>query len=215
MDLVLDAFEAAIGPNGPNPLHHRIEHALQVTDDQLARMVAMDLATVVQLDGAAIDWVRWAASEGDGGRDYESEDVSWLARWREFVDAGLHVAGSSDAPWFFPGFTITADIGRPVDEIAGGMDGRGREFPETPPWMSEQLLTAEQGLRAVTVEAAWALRDEARRGHLAPGTLGDVTILSGDVLDATPGEIRSMDVVATIVGGVVAYCSDTAVWGDD
>ena len=51
--MVLDAFEAAIGPTGPNPLHHRIEHAIQVTDDQLARMVAMDLATVIHLDGAA------------------------------------------------------------------------------------------------------------------------------------------------------------------
>lgn len=214
MDLVLDAFEAAIGPNGPNPLHHRIEHALQVTDEQLARMVAMDLTTVVQLDGAATDWVLWAASEGESGRDYEREDVSWLARWRDFVDAGLHVAASSDAPWFFPDdFTMTDDIGRPVDEIAGGMDGLGREFPETRPWMLDQLLTAEQGLRGVTVDAAWALRDETRRGHLAPGTLGDVTILSGDVLDATPDEIRNIDVIATIVGGDIAYCSEAEVCG--
>ena len=43
--------------------------------------------------------------------------------------------------------------------------------------MLDQLLTAEQGLRAVTVDAAYALGDETRRGHLAPGTLGDVTIL--------------------------------------
>ncbi len=42
--LVLDAFEAALGPSGPNPLHHRIEHAVQVTDEQLARLAAMDLA---------------------------------------------------------------------------------------------------------------------------------------------------------------------------
>ena len=56
MDLVLDAFEAALGPTGPNPLHHRIEHAVQVTDEQLARMVAMDIATVIHLDGAA-DWL--------------------------------------------------------------------------------------------------------------------------------------------------------------
>ena len=55
-ELVLDAFEAAIGPTGPNPLHHRIEHAVQVTDEQLARLVAMDIATVIHLDGAA-DWV--------------------------------------------------------------------------------------------------------------------------------------------------------------
>jgi predicted amidohydrolase YtcJ len=206
--MVLDAFEAAIGPTGPNPLHHRIEHALQVTDEQLARIVAMDLVPVIQLDGVATDWVSWAkTAEGDSRRDYESDDVGWLGRWRDFVDAGLHVAGSSDAPWFFPDFKMTDDIGRPVDQIAGGMDGRGREFPETRPWALDQLLTAEQGLRAVTVEAAYALRDEARRGHLAPGTLGDVTILSGDVTSATPDEIRAMKVVATIVGGLGAYCA--------
>jgi predicted amidohydrolase YtcJ len=214
MEVVLDAYEAAIGPTGPNPLHHRIEHALQVTDDHLARMVAMNLATVVQLDGAAVDWVRWAASTDEDGRDYEKEDPSWLGRWRDFVDAGLHVAGSSDAPWFFPNdFAMTDDVGRPVDEIAGGMDARGREFVESPPWMAEQLLTAEQGLRAVTVDAAWALRDEARRGHLAPGALGDVTILSGDVSGASPDEIRAFEVIATIVGGDTVFCRAPEVCG--
>jgi predicted amidohydrolase YtcJ len=206
--MVLDAFEAAIGPTGPNPLHHRIEHALQVTDAQLARIVAMDLVPVIQLDGVATDWVSWAkTAEGDSRRDYQAEDVDWLGRWQDFVDAGLHVAGTSDAPWFFPDFAMTDDMGRPVDEIAGGMDGRGREYPQTPRWAEDQLLTAEQGLRAVTVDAAYALRDEARRGHLAPGTLGDVTILSGDVTAATPDEIRAMTVISTIVGGVAVSCA--------
>ena len=91
------------------------------------------------------------------------------------------------------------------------MDGLGRANPETPPWVLDQLLTAEQGLRAVTLDAAYALGDETRRGHLAPGTLGDVTILSGDVTAATPDEIRAMTVVATIVGGVAAYCADPEV----
>ena len=36
--------------------------------------------------------------------------------------------------------------------------------------MASQLLTAEQGLRAVTLDAAYALRDETKRGHLAVGT---------------------------------------------
>jgi predicted amidohydrolase YtcJ len=218
MELALDAFESAIGPNGPNPLHHRIEHAIQVTDEQLARLVAMDLAIVAQLDGVATDWVLWTSfpeNEDDRHRDYEAEGVSWLGRWRDFVNAGLHVAGSSDAPWFFTEQGLTGDIGRPVDEIAGGMDGRGRNFLETRPWALNQLLTADEGLRAVTIEAAYALRDEERRGHLAVGTLGDVTVLSGDVLDATPDEIRALDVVATIVNGTIAYCSETEVCGLD
>jgi hypothetical protein len=53
-----------------------------------------------------------------------------------------------------------------------------------------------------TLDAAWALGDEARRGHLAPGTFGDVPILSGDVTSASPDEIRAMKVAATIVGGI-------------
>jgi predicted amidohydrolase YtcJ len=60
----------------------------------------------------------------------------------------------------------------------------------------------------VTVEAAYALGDEAQRGHLAPGTVGDVTILSGNLTDATADEMRAMTVVATIVGGVIEYCAD-------
>ncbi len=63
----------------------------------------------------------------------------------------------------------------------------------------------------MTLDAAYALGDEARRGHLAPGTLGDVTILSGDVLAATADEIRAMSVVATIVGGIPTYCADPTI----
>ena len=215
-EMVLDAFEAAIGPTGPNPLHHRIEHALQVTDDQLDRMVAMDLVPVIQPDGTAYDWVTWAASlEGEDGRDYQSEDVSWLGRWRDFVDAGLHVAATSDAPWTFPDMALIDDVGRPMNGIASGMDSRGQNLTGAPEWVVDQLLTAEQGLRAVTVAAAWALGDETRRGRLAEGTLGDVTVLSGDITSGTPDEIRALEVIATIVGGDVAYCSLADVCGPD
>ena len=206
LEILLDAYEAALGPRGPNPLHHRVEHALQVTDEQLARLVAMDIATVIHLDGAP-DWVLDEDVLTGVDRTTPREEQGWLTRWRDFVDAGLHVASATDAPWTFPGMVLTDDMGRPVDHIAAGMDGRVRSSPETPPWLLDQLLTAGQGLRTVTLDAAYALGDEARRGHLAPGTLGDITILTGDVTDATPDEVRAMQVVATIVGGVPAYCS--------
>ena len=211
-DMVLDAYQAALGPTGPNPLHHRIEHALEVSDEQLERMVAMDLVTVVHPDGGAADWVLWTEYLGMGA-DYPAEQIGWLARLRDFLDAGLHVAAATDAPWFIPDFALTERIGRPLDQIAGGMDGRLREYPDTPEWMLDQLLTAEQGLRAVTVEAAYALGDETRRGHLAAGTLGDLTILSGDVTGATADELRAMEVIATIVGGVVEHCADPDICG--
>ena len=215
-ELVLDAFEAALGPSGPNPRHHRIEHAVQVTDEELARMVALDLAVVIHLDGEA-DWIMYDGFLADFDRDRPPADIeAQVGRWRDFVDAGLHVASSTDAPWTFPDFEpgdrlveLNEDMGRPVDQIATGMDGKARMVPKLPSWLLDQTLTAELGLRAVTLDAAYALGDEARRGHLAAGTLGDVTILSGDLTGgATPDEIRAMDVIATIVGGVPEYCRD-------
>ena len=206
-EMALDALEKAIGPNGPNPLRHRIEHNIQVTDAQLARMVALNVPTVIHLDTAVADWLGGPDSLADLGGD-----TAWLTRWKDFADAGLHVAAATDMPWILPDFKLTDDIGRPVDQIAGGMDPRGRTYPEPPAWMASQLLTAEQGLRAVTLDAAYGLRDEAKRGHLAVGTYGDVTILSGDLTGgATPDEIRAMTVIATIVGGAVAFCGDRAV----
>jgi predicted amidohydrolase YtcJ len=202
-EMVLDAYESVLGATGPNPLRHRIDHAIQVSDAQLARMVALQAPAVVHLDAAAADWLLEADYQANLG-----EDATWLTRWRDFVEAGLHVAAATDTPWIYPGHVLTDDIGRPVDQVAGGMDARGRAHPEPPPWMAAQLLSAEQGLRAVTLDAAYALGDEAHRGRLAAGTYADVTILSGDATGGgSPDEIRAMSVVGTIVGGRVAFCA--------
>ena len=102
-------------------------------------------------------------------------------RWRDFFDAELHVASADDAPWVFPSLELTEDVGRPFDQIAGGMDGRGRANPETPPWALEQLVTPSQVLPSLTIDAAYALNDDANRGHLAPGAYADITVLGRDI----------------------------------
>ena len=149
---------------------------MQVTDEQLARLVAMDIAIVTHFEGAN-DWLLDDRVVAEFDRDNPGEQLPLLDRWRDFVDAGLHVASATDAPWTFADQVLLDPIGRPFDQIAAGMDGRVRTSPDPPAWSVDQLLTAEQGLRAVTVDAASAIGDEARRGHLAPGTMGDVTIL--------------------------------------
>jgi predicted amidohydrolase YtcJ len=204
-DAVISAFETALAGE-PNTLHHRIEHAVQVTDAQLDRMVASDIVGVVHLDGAAADWVLEPDYLGNLG-----VRPRLLARWRDFIDAGLHVAAASDAPWVFPEFALTDDIGRPFDQVAGGVDGRGRANFSPPEGVTIQLVTAEQALRAITIDAAYALGDEARRGHLGVGAYADLTILGGDLLDATTVEIRGFRVIATIVGGRIEHCSDPAI----
>ncbi|MGH2381225.1 MAG: amidohydrolase family protein [Candidatus Limnocylindria bacterium] len=67
-------------------------------------------------------------------------------------------------------------------------DSRHAAIHMAAPWpiRSSPSCSAEQGLRAVTIDAAYALGDEDRRGHLAPGAYADITILSGDVTSARP-----------------------------
>jgi predicted amidohydrolase YtcJ len=204
LDMVLDAIDHALD-GGPNTLHHRVEHAIQVTDEQLARMVDLDVVVVIHPDAAASDWPLYDDFVGRLG-----DEPGLIMRWRDFFDAGLHVASADDAPWVFPDLELSEDVGRPFDQIAGGMDGRGRVNPETPPWALQQLVTPDQVLASLTTGAAYALHDEANRGRLATGMYGDVTILDRDITVGTPDEIRSTSVVATIVGGVSVYCADEA-----
>jgi predicted amidohydrolase YtcJ len=203
-EMLLDALEAAMGRR-PNVLRHRIEHAIQVTDEQLERIADLDLLAVVQLGGSSSDWILEEDYLGNLG-----EDTAWLARWRDLVDAGIHAAGAPDAPYMFPGFVPSLDVGTPMAQIAGAMDGIGSTNTDPPDWVLAQTLTAEQALELVTTGGAYALGDEVLRGRLAPGTFADITILSGDVAAGTPSEIRGIDVVATIVGGVAEFCADRA-----
>ena len=47
--------------------------------------------------------------------------------------------------------------------------------------------------------------EEGIKGSLTPGKLGDITVLSKDILTCPEEEIRSAEVLYTIVGGKILY----------
>ena len=206
-EMVLDAYEAALAGK-PNDHRHRIEHAIQVTDDQLQRIVDLDLVTVVHLAGSASDFIL----EDDylGHLAEPGEDTAWLTRWRDFVDAGISVAAGVDAPWLFRDLALEPGVGTPMDFVAGAMDGVGHINSHPPEWVLKQTLTARQALE-VLADNADAVGDSQHRGRLLPGSFADITILSGDITAGTPADIRQLQVVATIVGGIAEFCADPAI----
>ena len=129
-EMLLDAFDAAMAGR-PSALRHRIEHAVQITDEHLLRIADLDLVAVVQLGGSSSDWILEEDYLGNLG-----EDTAWLARWRDLVDAGIHVAAAPDAPYTFPGFVPTLNVGTPMAQIAGAMDGLGPSNTDPPDWVS-------------------------------------------------------------------------------
>jgi predicted amidohydrolase YtcJ len=65
----------------------------------------------------------------------------------------------------------------------------------------DQRLDAWSGLKALTINPAWAWREEARRGSIEVGKLADFTILSANPLTTPVARMRGIKVVGTMKEG--------------
>ena len=147
----------------------------------VARFAALGVACSVQFSHAP--------SDRDLAERFWGERLDGTYAFRSLVDSGAVVANGSDAPV------------EELDPIAGLAAGVLRTIDSRPAWRPEEALTVEQALRAATVDAAWLAGDERRRGKLLPGYLADLVVLDRDPLAVEPEELRTLQVVATMVGG--------------
>ena len=68
-----------------------------------------------------------------------------------------------------------------------------------------ETITAEQALRAYTVDSAYASHEDTLKGDLSIGKLADFTVLSDDLLQVPAEELKDVQVGATVVGGEIRY----------
>jgi len=74
------------------------------------------------------------------------------------------------------------------------------------PWLVPNAISAEQALRIMTIESAYAVSQEDVIGTLEPGKYADLIILSGNPIEVDPDTIKDLKVLMTMVGGKVEYC---------
>jgi predicted amidohydrolase YtcJ len=72
-------------------------------------------------------------------------------------------------------------------------------------WFAGQKLSVSEALRAYTIQAARELGEQKNRGSLRSGKLADLVVLSQDLLSIDPVEIKTTEVVMTLVGGRVVF----------
>ena len=58
---------------------------------------------------------------------------------------------------------------------------------------------------AYTIDAAYSAFEETSKGSLVAGKLGDVVVLSKDLIKCPADEIKNAKVEMTIVGGKIVY----------
>lgn len=200
--MLLNSLELALGDESNAAYRHRIEHLVQVSDDELARMAAKGIIASVQMVGPA-DWPDEPAFQAqllDSG-----DPTGWLMRWRDFVEAGVPTVGNLDAPWVLcPGGTpFRLSAMRAIYE-AVTRDGCTPRVLED--WQADQRLTVQQAMELLTINGAYATFEEDSKGSLERGKWADLVILSGDPFSVPAADIDDIEVWMTMVGGEVVYC---------
>ena len=185
--VVLNAFERAFGRAGGTAgrLRNRIEHVQLLHPDDLGRLSHLGIIASMQPLHATSDMLM--AERAWGSR------CGTAYAWRSLLDTGTNLAFGSDCP---------VEIPDPLAGIHAAVTRRRADgSPGEEGWYPQQRLTVEQAVHAYTRGAAFACGREAELGSMETGKLADLTILEKDIFSIPGHEIRSVAVVATMVGG--------------
>jgi len=184
LDIYQEAFEKH--PDLVDP-RWRIEHAQHLAPEDLPRFASLGVIASMQPTHCTSDGP-WVALRLGTER---AERESYL--WRSLLDSGAHLASGTDAPV------------EDVDPLATFFSAVTRRMKNGKVFVPDQRMTRLEALRSMTIEAAFASFQEEERGSLEVGKLGDITILSGDILQLPEEELPTVHVVTTIIGGDIRY----------
>ena len=170
-------------------VRHRIEHCGLCPEVCLEELPTLGVAVVTQ---PAFLWYH--------GRRYvaevDPEQHPWLYRVKSFLDRGVPVAGSSDAPVVPP---------RPLEGIAAAVT---RQTPDGQIIGPAERVSGAEALWLFTQGAAWACGLEAEVGSIRRGKRADLVVLGADPTRVPAAEIPQIPVRMTIVDGAVQWSAE-------
>jgi predicted amidohydrolase YtcJ len=191
IDRALDAIEdaAASGPESCRTLVHRLEHVQTLREDQIQRIARLGVAVSVFVNHVYY----WGDRHHD--RYLGHERGSRISPVASINRASVPFALHCDSPVtpVDPLFTIDTAVNRVTR--SGRVLGPAERVE---PWVA---------LSGYTSSAARLSDETAAKGRIAPGLLADFVILDADPLTIDPTAIKSISVLATVVGGQVVHSS--------
>jgi predicted amidohydrolase YtcJ len=185
IDMMLAAVERAQKLLPRADARPKITHCTLINDDLVRRMAA--------LGAVPAPFTSYAYYNSDKFHFYGEELMKRCMAFRTFLDAGIHAAAGSD---FSPG---------PFAPLMGiqGMVTRVGWNGET--WGANQRVSVDEALQINTINGAYASREEAIKGSIAPGKLADFVVLSDDLHTVDTAKIKDIQIVRTVVGGSTVY----------
>jgi hypothetical protein len=188
IDVTLDAFERGTRGAGGHKLRHRIEHCSILHDGQIARMKKLGISPSF-LIGHVHFWGRAFRDRLLGPARADRLDPC-----RSALKGGLRISLHSD-------YNVT-----PIDPLRCVQNAVLRDMREGGGVLNPaERITALQGLRAVTIDAAWQCHLDHLCGSLEPGKAADLVVLEKDPLAVPPDAIESIKIHSTWLDGRRRY----------
>src|SRR5436190_1734939 len=194
VDLVLDALERVNRDIPVKDRRYTLIHAYFPNATAIRR--AAELGVCVDTQPA------WYYKDGDALAKALGEDrlkhFIGLADWRK---GGLKVAINSD---HMHGIDPNKSL-NPFNPFLAMYVAVTRRKESGRVIGPEQRVSREQALRMATIDAAYLSFDENRQGSIEVDKLGDLVLLSDDLLSCDAERIKDIQAVATVVGGKVVH----------
>jgi predicted amidohydrolase YtcJ len=186
---ILDFFQELEQTNGKSDRRLRIEHAQHLRREDIPRFAKLSVIASVQ-PYHCIDDGRWAE------RRIGPERAKTTYAFRSLLDSGATLAFGSD--WFVA----------PIDPLQGiyaAVTRRSLDGKHPDGWVPEQKVSVKEAVHAYTMGSAFASKEEQIKGSLEPGKLADLVVLSDDILQIDPENIRDTKVDMTLFDGRVIF----------
>lgn len=184
LNIYEEAFRAHPAKAG---LRWRVEHAQHLSPVDIPRFGALGVIAAMQGIHCTSDGP-WIPKRLGARRAEEGAYV-----WRKLLESGATISNGTDVP-------VEA-----VDPIACFYATVTRKLAGGAAFYPDQRMTREEALRSYTINGAYAGFEEGIKGSLAPGKLADIAVLSKDILACPEEEIRSAEVLFTIVSGRILF----------
>ncbi|MFW9924107.1 MAG: amidohydrolase family protein [Candidatus Thorarchaeota archaeon] len=207
IETVLNAIEFALNGSANDLFRHQIEHNSMMRDDLIEK--AISLGTIHSVRGYFPTY--W--QDEDEGL-YNSTILGWYANRYSLPGLGIHSYLETDFGWSVyieNDLTSTRNI-NPFLHMWGLVTRKAitenGTIIEPHPWIAEHEISAQMALEMMTLEGAYAVKQEDYLGSFENGKYADLVVLSDDPINCDVDAIKDIEVLLTMINGKIEYQKD-------
>jgi predicted amidohydrolase YtcJ len=186
---ILGVFEQIQSQSRVKNRRHRIEHGVLLPPELLAKMKRLDMTPSFHINH--LYYYGSALKDDILGAERTARMLPVNSTRKE----GLYYSLHADAPMYPE---------EPLSMLQTAVTRKTREGEIIGP---HEAISVMDGLRALTVNAAWQLNVEKKIGSIEPDKYADLIILDKNPLKVDPGSLRDIRVLNTFVNGSEVWSS--------